>query len=269
MKLIITTLAATAALAASTRAPFSNYTRDPSFPASPLPTGWSRVTAVAVGAFSDGHREVMLAQRNGTFPFFTSFSTAGVPLASWGGAPGVVSPHGIAVGPPLPSQPSQPSLWVADIEGFAVYQFPWGGGAPVATIGTPGKEGGGVNPLQLSAPAEVALTPFGVVISDGDGGKNMRVSSSSGSPHPVTAWVVGSNGTGAGQFQSPHSVCVDTWSGPAGFPYLWVADRGNKRLVALDAHTGSVLGTWGSECLGGGAGSGEAWAVGAGGGGVL
>ena len=96
----------------------------------------------------------------------------------------------------------------------------------------------------------ILLDVLTVVISDGgDGdGVNERVVRLDGLDGETLSvkWIRGNNGTvdtsddpNSGGFLQLHSVTLDS-SRDA----VWLADRGNSRLVKLDATTGAFLGEW-------------------------
>lgn len=207
------------------------YSLDASFPArGAIPPGVSRVTAVAVLPGAAGATEVHVAQRNASVPFFLVLDAAsGGLLRTYNGS--LTSPHGAL------ADAASGSVWVADIAGGRVQQYAAASGALLRSVGS---EGTGVNPLQFSAVADVALTPAGdVLVSDGDGGANNRVLKLSGANLSDVLWGVGGAGSGPGQFSSPHSVAYEPGSARA-----LVADRGNGRVQFLDADSGRVLGQW-------------------------
>ena len=110
-----------------------------------------------------------------------------------------------------------------------------------------GSCGDGTSPPQFSAVADVAFTVGAdIITADGDGGNNSRVMRFS--PRTgVVLWSTGKNGTGSGFFNGPHALAVD------GRGRVWVADRGNARIVVLDETTGAWLGEWdAATCFPGG-----------------
>lgn len=210
--------------------------------------GVEEVTAASVsGQF------VTIAQRNASLPFFFVFSTAtgGKPTRVWGSTANLTSPHGMH-----DDRANEDYIWVCDIAGNVVILFDSTTSEKKAVIGN-GKKGSGLEPLEFSSVADVApLQNGGVIIADGDGGSNsrvVRVDVNASSPSGYsTIWAVGGNGTKVGQFQSPHSVAHHYTNNLA-----WVADRGNNRLQAIDADTGSVVGVWDNSCFG----NGQPWGV--------
>jgi hypothetical protein len=134
-----------------------------------------------------------------------------------------------------------PQLWMTDVFNFSVVIATAGiNGRVVARLGTPGKAGSGVEPtLQFGNVADVDFDLERAVafISDGDGGVNSRVVAvDMATLKPL--WAAGRNGSGSGQFSSPHSLAFHPPSGT-----VLVADRGNQRIVQLSAVTGAVIDT--------------------------
>lgn len=106
-------------------------------------------------------------------------------------------------------------------------------------LGTPGRAGSVLNPLQFDQPAEIFVQDSGeIYVVDGDGGLNNRLIKLSSNLEVL--WSRGEKGQGMAQFYIPHSVTVDYTH------RVWVADRGNKRIQVFNALTGEWLGTWGS-----------------------
>lgn len=106
-------------------------------------------------------------------------------------------------------------------------------------LGTPGKAGSGLSPLQFDQPAEIFVHDSGeIYIVDGDGGMNNRLIKLSKDQEML--WMHGEKGQGPAQFYIPHSVTVDNAQ------RIWVTDRGNKRIQVFNSITGDWLGTWGS-----------------------
>jgi DNA-binding beta-propeller fold protein YncE len=218
----------------------------------PFPAGVQRVTALAPG--SSG--ALFALQRAVEVPFLCHFAPAAEPGSAAGawrgacdeGANNVTmdSPHGSAS---TADGAADAGLLVTDIAGGTVKLFSQAG-ALLGTGGTQGKPGTGVNPIQFSAPADIAVTNSGlVVVSDGDGGAaNRVVALRSKDALNSVAWVVGHEGAGAGEFSSPHSVAYDSAS-----DVLFVADRGNSRVVLLAPSNGSTVATWAAtDCFPGG-----------------
>jgi DNA-binding beta-propeller fold protein YncE len=236
-------LVAAAAAATSCASAATIFTLDPSWPVGIQGLNVSSITATAVTTNSKtGASEIHVAQRGTAEPFILVFDSAqGALLRKWGG--NITSPHGMYAQGNV--------LYVTDVGDATVKVFDADDGLLVGMAGTPGKPGGGVDPPQFSVPADVAVTGAGyVLVSDGDGGTNNRVLElvppASGSNWNVN-YGVGGNGTGPGQFQSPHSIAYQ-----AATKQFWVANRGDSRLDAFDAETGLYVGSWdGPSCFNG------------------
>uniref|UniRef100_A0A8C8SGG7 NHL repeat-containing protein 3 n=1 Tax=Pelusios castaneus TaxID=367368 RepID=A0A8C8SGG7_9SAUR len=181
---------------------------------------------------------VYVAQRGDNVPKVLVFSEEGYFLNSWNST--LEMPHGISA----VNTPTSSSIWITDVGtgeyGHTVKQFSRSGKL-IQVLGTPGKAGSALNPLQFDQPAEIFVEQTGeIYIVDGDGGMNNRLFKLS--PDFKELWLRGGNGTGVGQFKIPHSVTVDTVG------RVWVADRGNKRIQVFDKVTGEWLGSW-SSCF--------------------
>ncbi|XP_036106435.1 NHL repeat-containing protein 3 isoform X1 [Molossus molossus] len=177
---------------------------------------------------------VYVAQRGDNIPKVLVFTEDGYFLRGWNDT--VDTPHGMFA----TSTPQEQSIWITDVGsgsfGHTVKKYNSFGDL-VQVVGTPGKRGTGLNPLQFDSPAELYVEDTGdLYIVDGDGGLNNRLIKLS--QDLMMLWLHGENGTGPAQFSIPHSVTVDS-SGR-----VWVADRGNKRVQVFDKDTGAWLGAW-------------------------
>ena len=229
------------------------YALDSAYPTGLTGLNISEVTAVAVVNTSAGALELHVAQRGlGSPPFLVLDTAAGSLLRSYGKfGVTLVSPHGLAstlgVGEPGPS-----SLWVTDIANGTVLQLDPATGRVLTLLGS---KGVGLEPLQFSAPADLALDAAGALyIGDGDGGAANRVLKVAAPtvPSPAPAYALGhcaspATNTSSGCFSNPHSLAYSSALG-----HLWVADRGHNRLQAFSAATGRFLGQWTAEegCFG-------------------
>ncbi|XP_063058445.1 NHL repeat-containing protein 3-like [Engraulis encrasicolus] len=180
---------------------------------------------------------VYVAQRGENVPKVLVFDTDGDFLQTWNTTT-LEMPHGIFVSNAL----TDPTIWVTDVGagpyGHTVKRYS-PSGKLLQVLGTPGKPGSGVNPLQFDQPAEVFVHSSGeVYIVDGDGGMNNRLIKLSKDLQVV--WIHGEKGEALAQFYIPHSVAVDSYQ------RVWVADRGNKRIQVFNAVTGDWIGMWGS-----------------------
>ncbi|KAG3293147.1 NHL repeat-containing protein 3 [Ictidomys tridecemlineatus] len=177
---------------------------------------------------------VYVAQRGDNIPKVLVFTEDGYFLRAWNYT--VDTPHGMFAASTLHEQ----SVWITDVGsgsyGHTVKKYNTFGDL-VQVLGTPGKKGTGLNPLQFDNPAELYVDDTGdIYIVDGDGGLNNRLIKLS--QDFMILWLHGQNGTGPAKFNIPHSVTLDS-SGR-----VWVADRGNKRIQVFDKETGEWLGEW-------------------------
>nr|XP_036311445.1 NHL repeat-containing protein 3 isoform X1 [Pipistrellus kuhlii]KAF6374744.1 NHL repeat containing 3 [Pipistrellus kuhlii] len=175
-----------------------------------------------------------IAQRGDNIQKVLVFTEDGYFLRAWNYT--VDTPHGMFAASTLYEQ----SIWITDVGngpfGHTIKKYNSFGDL-VQVLGTPGKKGTGLNPLQFDNPAELYVEDTGdIYIVDGDGGLNNRLIKLS--QDFMMLWLHGENGTGPAKFNIPHSVTVDS-SGR-----VWVADRGNKRIQVFDKDTGVWLGAW-------------------------
>ncbi|XP_031428542.1 NHL repeat-containing protein 3-like [Clupea harengus] len=180
---------------------------------------------------------VYVAQRGENVAKVLVFNIDGDFMQAWNTTT-LEMPHGIFLAGAL----TNPSVWITDVGtgpyGHTVKQYT-PSGKLLQILGTPGKAGSGVNPLQFDQPAEIFVHTSGeIYIVDGDGGMNNRLIKLSEDLQVV--WVHGEEGQELAQFHIPHSVAVDSYQ------RVWVADRGNKRIQVFNSVTGDWLGTWGS-----------------------
>ncbi|XP_037546687.1 NHL repeat-containing protein 3 [Nematolebias whitei] len=207
-----------------------------------LDLGWPRkpelftgdVFAVAVNQHTG---VVYVAQRGYNVPKVLVFSTDGDFLMSWNTTT-LEMPHGMFAD----AASDSPTVWITDVGngpyGHCIKQYT-PSGKLLQVLGTPGKAGSGLDPLQFDQPAEIFVHDSGeLYIVDGDGGMNNRLIKLS-KEHRVL-WMHAEKGQGLAQFYIPHSVTVDAAQ------RVWVADRGNKRIQVFNSITGDWLGTWGS-----------------------
>ncbi|XP_045925129.1 NHL repeat-containing protein 3-like [Micropterus dolomieu] len=210
------------------------YKLDLSWPRNPeLFTG--EVFGVAVNQYTG---VVYVAQRGDNVPKVLVFTTHGDFLMSWNTTT-LEMPHGIFL---ADAASLNPTVWITDVGngpyGHCIKQYS-PSGKLLQVLGTPGKAGSGLNPLQFDQPAEIFVHDSGeMYIVDGDGGMNNRLIKLSKDQEVL--WMHGEKGQGLAQFYIPHSVTVDHAQ------RVWVADRGNKRIQVFNSVTGDWLGTWGS-----------------------
>ncbi|XP_047464318.1 NHL repeat-containing protein 3-like isoform X2 [Mugil cephalus] len=181
---------------------------------------------------------VYVAQRGDNVPKVMVFTTDGDFLLSWNTTT-LEMPHGIFL---AGAASSNPTVWITDVGngpfGHCIKQY-LPSGRLLQVIGTPGKAGSGLDPLQFDQPAEIFVHDSGeVYIVDGDGGINNRLIKLS--KELEVLWIHGGKGQGLAHFYIPHSVTVDNTQ------RVWVADRGNKRIQVFNSITGEWLGVWGS-----------------------
>uniref|UniRef100_A0A8D1XR33 NHL repeat-containing protein 3 n=2 Tax=Sus scrofa TaxID=9823 RepID=A0A8D1XR33_PIG len=181
---------------------------------------------------------VYVAQRGDNIPKVLVFTEDGYFLRAWNYT--VDTPHGIFAASTLHEQ----SVWITDVGsgsyGHTVKKYNSFGDL-VQILGTPGKKGTGLNPLQFDNPAELFVEDTGdIYIVDGDGGLNNRLIKLS--QDFMILWLRGENGTEPAKFNIPHSVTVDSVG------RVWVADRGNRRIQVFDKDTGEWLGAW-NDCF--------------------
>ncbi|XP_029953831.1 NHL repeat-containing protein 3 [Salarias fasciatus] len=208
-----------------------------------LDLGWPRSPELFSGdvfgvAVDQQAGTVYVAQRGDNVPKVLVFTTDGDFLMSWNTST-LEMPHGIFV---AGAAASSPTVWITDVGtgpyGHCIKQYS-PSGKLLQVLGTRGKAGSGLDPLQFDQPAEIFVHESGdMYIVDGDGGMNNRLIKLSRDREVL--WMHGERGQGLGQFYIPHSVTVD------GARRVWVADRGNKRIQVFNSETGEWLGTWGS-----------------------
>lgn len=245
MRAVLLSLACGAAAAAAP------YVLDTAF-SLPFPAGVARITALAPSVDASGRQLLFALQRGVTVPFLCRFAAGASPSAAWSGGctlgsnKTMDSPHGSAC---FADSRVGADLLVTDIAGGTVKRFSQAG-ALLNVGGQQGHPGTGLKPLQFSAPADVAVTAAGlVVVSDGDGGAaNRVVALASSTQLDSLVWAVGKGGAAAGEFSSPHSIAYDSVG-----DVLFVADRGNSRIVLLAPATGATVATWdAASCFPGG-----------------
>ena len=144
------------------------------------------------------------------------FDREGRTLRSWG--EGLFKrPHGIRVGP-------DGAIWCTDDQGQTVEKFT-PEGRLLQRLGEPGKASAFMSGQPFNLPTNTAFSPEGeVYVSDGYG--NARVHRFSPDGRLQHSW--GEPGTGPGQFNIVHSVCVDVDG------WVYIADRENHRVQVFD-----------------------------------
>jgi len=156
-------------------------------------------------------RPVLVFDRDGTF------------LRSWGDEH-LKTPHGLRID-------REGHVWLTDIGHHQVMKFD-ANGKLLLSLGRQGQAGKA--PDQFDRPTDVAFTPSGdFYVSDGYG--NTRVLKFSKDGKLLKQW--GTPGTGPGEFNLPHSICVDAKG------RVIVGDRENNRIQVFDAD-GKFLTQW-------------------------
>ena len=204
-----------------------------------LPEGMvlGQVSGVAV----DSHNHVFIFHRaegswatDKTHPIASATilcfdGSSGKLLASWG-ENRFLEPHGLRID-------SHDNVWVTDRALQQVFKFSHDGKLLLA-IGT--ERTAGVDATHFNLPADIAFASDGsIYVADGYG--NNRVAKFSPDGKFLLDW--GRKGSGAGEFNLPHSVAVDAQR------LVYVADRGNSRIQVFDAN-GKFLKMWSSPELG-------------------
>lgn len=198
----------------------------PKIPKYELVAGWPKlpdgaklggVTAVAVDAkdqvylFHRGKQTIMVFDAEGKF--VRSFGDGLVKTA-----------HGLRIDP-------AGSLWITDIGNHLVTKLD-PEGKVLLTLGK--KDDPGDTPDKFNKPTDVAVTPGGdFYVSDGYG--NSRVVKFAKDGKYLKEW--GKKGTGPGEFNLPHAVCLDAKG------QVYVGDRENNRVQVFDPD-GKFLAQW-------------------------
>lgn len=122
-------------------------------------------------------------------------------------------------------------VWVTDVGNHLVMKFD-PEGKLLLSLGQKGRAGD--TPDRFDRPTDVAVTPAGdFYVTDGYG--NARVLKFDGAGKLLKRW--GTRGTGEGQFNLPHAICLDARG------RVYVGDRENNRVQAFDAE-GRFLHQW-------------------------
>ena len=178
-----------------------------------MPDGWKfgRVSAVAVNAKG----EVYVFHRGPKADPIVVFDGKGKFLRGFGkGMFG--NPHGMRFD-------HQGNLWVTDNGDHQVMKF-----SPqdklLLTLGIKGKAG--TDAKTFNRPTDIAFTPKGDAVYISDGYGNSRVVKVTPEGKYLLDW--GKKGKGPGEFNTPHSVAVDSKG------TVYVSDRENNRIQIFD-----------------------------------
>jgi len=186
-----------------------------------MPDGWKfgRVSSVTV----DKSGDVYVFHRGEKADPIVVFDSEGQYLRSWGrGMFG--NEHGMRADP-------DGNIWVTDNGNHQVMKFDREGKL-LLTLGVKGESG--EDEKHFYRPADIAFGPDrNVYVADGYG--NARVVKFSKEGKYISAW--GSYGSGPGQFNTVHSVGVDSKG------TVYVADRENNRIQIFDSN-GKYLREW-------------------------
>jgi len=187
-----------------------------------LPDGWDLGEVVDIGV--DGQDHVYIFNR-GDHPVMV-FEQDGQFIRSWGEGQ-FTRPHGITID-------KDGLLYCVDDDGHWIGRFT----AEGELLGSIGRRNRGA-PAQsgdpFNRPTKVALDYKTGALYIADGYGNARVHKFSAEGKHLFSW--GDYGTDPGQFNLPHSVCVDSGG------KVYVADRENHRIQIFDDQ-GNYLSQW-------------------------
>jgi sugar lactone lactonase YvrE len=194
-----------------------DYRPVPNWPQLPSDITLGAVSGVATDAadnvyiFHRGPKPVLVFDRSGKF------------LRAWGDAH-VKTAHGLRID-------ANGNIWLTDIGNHQVLQFNSDGKLLMA-LGKKGEPGDG--PDRFNMPTDVAVAPSGnFYVTDGYG--NARVLKFSRDGKLLQQW--GKKGTGEGEFNLPHTICLDAKG------RVIVGDRENQRIQMFDPY-GKFLAIW-------------------------
>ena len=204
------------------------------YPWGELPTGAYDERASFIGAEQGPDGNIYLLGRclqnsctGRPEPPILKLDAAGRLLKTWG--TGMFDfPHGFAVD-------QEGNVWASDQRGHQVFKWDSEGDL-LMTIGQKGTRGD--PPGLLSEPTDVAIAPNGdIFITEGHSfaqGAN-RVSKYASDGAFIMSW--GSTGSGAGEFNVPHTIALDSQG------RVFVGDRANNRIQIFD-QDGNFLDVW-------------------------
>ena len=188
-----------------------------------LPPGWNLEQTGGIATDARGHVYVF---HRGPHPLL-EFEPSGE-LVREIGAGLFVSAHGVEVDP-------EGNIWAVDVGNHTVLKFNSAGRLTMVLgrKGTAGSELGEVI-QQFNKPTDIAFAPNGdIYVTDGYG--NSRVVKFSPDGRLLKTW--GQKGTGAGEFDTPHTIAVDAQG------LVYIGDRENNRIQIFDAD-GKFLRQW-------------------------
>lgn len=154
------------------------------------------------------------------------FDKSGKMLSAWEDVP-VISPHGIRID-------GGGNVWLVDVNGNAVLKCSRTGRVQMVITNAGNRPGDNDSRYAFNRPTGLAFTPNGDFYV-ADGYENSRVIKFSKDGEYLTHW--GRKGTGDGEFNLVHDVCVDSRG------RVYVADRTNARVQIFDGN-GKFLGKW-------------------------
>jgi peptidylamidoglycolate lyase len=182
---------------------------------------WGSATGVDV----DAHDNVYVLHRNDSMPIM-AFDRYGKFLRAWGQGM-FKTTHFLRVD-------RSGDVWVTDRGDMQAFKFS-SEGKLLMTLGRKGVKGDNNSPDAFNGMADLAVAKNGdIFVADGEG-PNTRVAKFSQDGRLLQWW--GGKGTGAGQFNVPHSIAIDAGG------RVYVADRSNKRIQIFD-QTGKFLDQW-------------------------
>jgi DNA-binding beta-propeller fold protein YncE len=187
-----------------------------------MPAGWKfgRVSSVAVNRAG----EVFVFHRGNRADPVVVFDGKGRYLRSFGKG-GFTNPHGMRCD-------RDGNLWVTDNGDHRVLKYT-ASGELLLSLGVKGTAG--TDDRTFNRPTDIAFSPAGDFVYVSDGYGNSRVVKLTAAGKYVTAW--GTRGTGPGEFNTPHSIAVDSKG------TVYVSDRENNRIQIFDAN-GKFLRQW-------------------------
>jgi DNA-binding beta-propeller fold protein YncE len=187
-----------------------------------LPAGWH--FGECSGVDVDGNDNVWVFNRG---PHkLMQFDKSGRMLRSWDEVPAVAS-HAVRVAP-------DGNIWLVDVFGHAVLRFDPAGKLLMVIASAGNRPGDNDSKYAFNQPTSLAFTPGGdFYVSDGY--LNARVVKYNKHGEYLTHW--GRKGTGDGEFNLVHDVCLDRQG------RVYVADRTNARVQIFDGN-GKFLGKW-------------------------